>query len=55
MLPAPAAARGTARVGQVFAVLIGLFALLLPGGSGLPLILLALLLFFVWRNLRDKV
>lgn len=46
VLPAPGAARATARVGQVFAVLIGLFALLLPGGSGLPLILLALLLFF---------
>jgi stage IV sporulation protein FB len=46
LLPAPSAARATARVGQLFAVAIGLFALLLPGGSGLPLILLALLLFF---------
>ena len=46
VLPAPSAARATARVGQVFAVAIGLFALLIPGGGGLPLILLALLLFF---------
>jgi len=46
VLPAPGAARATARVGQAFAVAIGLFAVLLPGGAGLPLILLALLLFF---------
>jgi len=46
MLPAPAAARITARVGQAFAVLLALVGLVLPGGVGLPLILLALLLFF---------
>jgi stage IV sporulation protein FB len=46
MLPASAAARATARIGQAFALLVGLVALLLPGGISLPLILLALLLFF---------
>ncbi len=46
MLPAPAASRVTARVGQAFAAVIALFALLLPSGVSLPLILLALLLFF---------
>ncbi|HEV8630249.1 MAG TPA: CBS domain-containing protein, partial [Thermoanaerobaculia bacterium] len=46
VLPAPAAARATARIGQAFALLMGLVALLLPGGAGLPLVLLALLLFF---------
>ena len=44
-LPAPQAARLTARVGQVFAAVVALFALLLPGGAGLPLMLVALLLF----------
>ena len=46
MLPAPAAARATARVGQAFAALLALFGLLFPGTIGLPLMLLALLLFF---------
>jgi len=46
MLPAPAASRVSARVGQAFAALVALFALLLPNGAGLPLIFLALLLFF---------
>jgi stage IV sporulation protein FB len=45
-LPAQAASRATARVGQAFAAVVALFALLLPGGAGLPLVLLALLLFF---------
>lgn len=45
-LPPPAASRATARVGQVFAALLALFAFLLPDGAGLPLVLLALLLFF---------
>lgn len=45
-LPAPLAARATARIGQAFAVALALIGLLLPGGAGLPLLLLALLLFF---------
>jgi CBS domain-containing protein len=44
-LPAPNAARATARVGQGFAILLALVGLLLPGGVGFPLALLALLLF----------
>lgn len=46
LLPAPVAARAAARIGQAFAVALALVGLLLPGGAGLPLILLALLLFF---------
>jgi Zn-dependent protease/CBS domain-containing protein len=44
--PQPVAARLAARIGQAFAVLVALLALLLPGGAGLPLIVLAALLFF---------
>jgi stage IV sporulation protein FB len=46
MLPAPAAARITARIGQAFAAVLALVALALPGSASLPLILVALLLFF---------
>jgi CBS domain-containing protein len=44
-LPAPNATRATARVGQAFALLLVFVGLMLPNGVGIPLALLALLLF----------
>src|SRR5581483_6006432 len=44
-LPAPQATRVTAMIGQAFAILLVLVGLAMPAGVGIPLALLALLLF----------
>jgi stage IV sporulation protein FB len=46
LAPAADAGRVAARIGQAFAALLALGGVLLPGGLGLPLLLLAALLFF---------
>jgi stage IV sporulation protein FB len=45
-VPGADAARLGGRIGQLFAVSLGVAGALLPGGVGLPLLLLAILLFF---------
>jgi Zn-dependent protease/CBS domain-containing protein len=44
--PQPLAQRLAVRIGQAFAVAVALFAIVMPDGTGLPLLVLAALLFF---------